>query len=70
MPENTNNDSPDADRPTARADQETPSKTGGAAHPPSETAAEREAQEAVQRAAEQGAQQRRPEVGSPTDTAP
>ena len=70
MPENTNNDAPDADRPTARAGQETPSTTGGAARPPSETATEREAHEAVQRAAEHGTQHQRPEVGSPTDTAP
>ncbi|HUS14813.1 MAG TPA: hypothetical protein VM536_07315 [Chloroflexia bacterium] len=52
------------------ANQETASKTDGAAHLPSETVAEREAHEAVQRAAEHGAQQRRLEAGFPTDTAP
>jgi hypothetical protein len=41
MPENTNNDAPDADRPTTRSG---PSKTGNAAaRPPGEIAAEQAA---------------------------
>lgn len=70
MPENTQNDSPDADRPTARAGQEAPSQTGATARPPGEAAAEREAREAVQRADGDTAEQRHPEAGSSTDTAP
>ena len=71
MPETTNNDAPDADRPTARAGQEGPSKTGAAARPPGETAAEQQAREAVRSAAAEGAaEQASPDGGSPTDTAP
>ncbi len=79
MPESTNNEAPGADRPTARAGQEGPSKTGGAARPPGEMAAEREAREAVRSAAAKGAaegtaggaaEQTSADGGSPTDTAP
>ena len=72
MPETTNNDAPGADRPTARAGQEGPSKTGAAARPPGEMAAEREAREAVRSAAAEGAAERTPPeaASSPTDTAP
>ena len=66
MPENTNNDAPDADRPTARAGQEGPGKSGAPAQPPSQAATEEAAREAV-REAKEGA---RPEPGSPTDMAP
>ncbi len=74
MPETTNNDAPDADRPTARAGQEGPSKTGAAARPPGEMAAEQQAREAVRSAATEGAAggaaaQTSPDAGSPTDTA-
>ncbi len=75
MPETTNNDAPDADRPTARAGQEGPSKTGGAARPPGEMAAEQQAREAVRSAAAGGvaggaAERTSSDGGSPTDTAP
>ncbi len=79
MPATTNNDAPEADRPTARAGQEGPSKTGTAARPPGETAAEQEAREAVRSAAAKGAaegvaggaaEQTSTDGGSPTDTAP
>ena len=70
MPENTNNDAPDADRPTARPDQETPGKAAGATRPPSEIAAERDAREAVQSAARTAAEPAREPASSPTDTAP
>ncbi len=46
----TNNDAPDADRPTARADQETP-VAAEPARPPSEIAAEQRAVQAVREAA-------------------
>ncbi len=67
MPETTQNDAPGADRPTVRPGQETPAKAGGAARPPGEMAAEREAREAVRSAA---GGEVPPEAGSPTDTAP
>ena len=75
MPETTNNDAPGADRPTARAGQEGPSKTGGAARPPGEMAAEQQAREAVRSTAAEdaaggAAEQTSPDAGSPTDTAP
>ncbi len=71
MPETTNNDAPGADRATARAGQEGPSKTGGAARPPGEMASEQQAREAVRSAAAEGAAERTsPDGGSPTDTAP
>jgi hypothetical protein len=79
MPETTNNDAPGADRPTARAGQEGPSTTGGAAaRPPGEMEAERQAREAVRSAttegaaggAERAAEQTSADGGSPTDTAP
>ena len=75
MPATTNNDAPGADRRTARAGQEGPSKTGGAARPPGETAAEQKAREAVRSATAGGAaggaaEQTSPDGGSPTDTAP
>ncbi len=75
MPATTNNDAPGADRPTARAGQEGPGKTGTAARPPGETAAERQAREAVRSAAAGGAaggaaEQTSADGGSPTDTAP
>ncbi len=71
MPETTNNDAPDADRPSARAGQEGPSKTGAAARPPGEMEAEQQAREAVRSAAAEGAAERTsPDGGSPTDTAP
>ncbi len=78
MPETTNNDAPGADRPSARAGQEGPSKTGSAARPPGETAAERDAREAVRSAAaggaaggaERAAEQTSADGGSPTDIAP
>lgn len=49
MPEQTNNDAPGVDRPTARPEQEAPGR--GAARPKSEADAERAAREAVERAA-------------------
>jgi hypothetical protein len=75
MPETTNNDAPGADRPTARAGQEGPSKTGAAARPPGEMEAEQQAREAVRSAAAGGvaggaAERTSPDGGSPTDTAP
>ncbi len=71
MPENTQNDAPGADRPTARAGQEGPARAGGgAARPPGEIAAGREAREAVQEAAKRAAAASPAEAGSPTDTAP
>ena len=78
MPENTNNDAPAADRPTARADQEGPGRTGAPARPVREVEAEQAAREAVGR----GARQMEAEDGggpspepaapdaSPTDIAP
>jgi hypothetical protein len=59
MPGNTNNDAPDADRPTARSGQEGPAKAGDS-RPPGEIAAEREAEAAVREKA--GA------TGKPADT--
>ncbi len=75
MPATTNNDAPGADRPTARAGQEGPSKTGGAARPPGEMEAEQQAREAVRSATTEGAaggaaEQTSADGGSPTDTAP
>ena len=75
MPETTNNDAPGADRPTARAGQEGPSKTGAAARPPGEMAAEQQAREAVRSAAAGGvaggaAERTSSDGGYPTDTAP
>ena len=75
MPETTNNDTPGADRATARAGQEGPSKTSGAARPPGEMATEQKAGEAVRSAAAEGAaggaaEQTSADGGSPTDTAP
>lgn len=62
MPENTNNDAPGADRPTARAGQEGPSSTGAAARPP----AEREAEERMRASVSQAVQVRqRGEPGAP-----
>ncbi len=74
MPETTDNDAPDADRPTARAGHEGPSKTGAAARP-SEMEAEQQAREAVRSAAAGGvaggaAERTSSDGGSPTDTAP
>ena len=66
MPENTNNDAPDADRPSARAGQEGPGKASAPAQPPCQAATEEAAREAV-REATKGAP---PEPGSPTDIAP
>jgi hypothetical protein len=70
MPENTNNDAPDADRPTARAGQEGPGKTGAPAQPPSQAETERAAQEAVRHATKGATEGKPPEPGSPTDMAP
>ena len=69
MPETTNNDAPDADRPTARTGQEGPGDTG-AARPPSRAEAERAARETVRRSAERAADGAGPASASPTDTAP
>ncbi len=70
MPENTNNDAPDADRPTARAGQEGPGKAGAPVRPPGQAATEEAAREAVREATKGAAEGAPPEPGSPTDMAP
>ena len=69
MPENTNNDAPDADRPTSRPDQEAPGRVG-AARPPGEIEAERQARDGVREAAKGSGAAAPSDAGSPTDTAP